>query len=178
MSIYEELCAAARARMIRDKKFEVEANIFPERLRRALSNYLEIPERQLELKGRPTGGGEEPPVWDWPELTKLDTNDQDADGFFIFALLIWLDLSQRTESMVVLGAWSFFGPRFKFRPVPDGFDVALLDFRGRDNPHFEIRNDDLKPLLVRLIEDCRQALSFDPFEGASRPRSIGFDTSW
>jgi hypothetical protein len=38
MSIYEELRAATRARMIRDKKFEVAANMFPERLRRAPSN--------------------------------------------------------------------------------------------------------------------------------------------
>jgi hypothetical protein len=55
--------------------------------------------------------------------------------------------------------------------------VILLDRRRTDHPRFEIRNNDWKPLLVRLIRDCTEALLFDPFEAGDRPRSIGFETS-
>jgi hypothetical protein len=177
MSIYEELCAAARTRIVRDNDFEAAAHSFPVRLCQALCAYLEMPEQQLQLRRRPAGAADEEPAWNWPELTALNFSDQDADGFFTFAVLIRLDLSDRAGNTIVMRPPTYFAPRFRFRPVPGGFDVVFLDRRGTDHPRFEIRNDEFAPLLDRLVEDCREALSFNPFEAVDRPRSIGFDIS-
>lgn len=118
MSIYQELRAAALDRMIRDNKFNEAVNTFPERLRQQVCGYLEIPLQQLQLRGRPAGAKDEEPAWNWPELTTLETSDQDADGFFTFAIGIRLDLSEHTGNEIVYRPPMYFAPRFSFSPFP------------------------------------------------------------
>ena len=136
---------------------------------------MELPCQQLELRGPPHNPDDEGPAWYWPALETLGSEHMDSDGFFTFAILIRLDLSEWTEGKYVHRGPMYSSARFKFKPVSTGFDVLLLDHRGSDRPQFEIRNEDWQPLLVRLVHDCREALACNPFETVDGSRSIGFD---
>jgi hypothetical protein len=73
-------------------------------------------------------------------------------------------------------------PSFRFKPIPRGFEVFMMDLREanrgrRGNPRFEILDDaGWEPLLDECVALCCEALSFDPFGQISRPVFLGFDT--
>jgi hypothetical protein len=163
VSIYQELCAAAHDHLTTCYQFYADANVFPEKLRKALCAHLMAAEHSLRLCSPSERPGP------WPPLAPFGRGDEDPDGCFHFVIEISL-------GVMSVGQW------LRFRPIRGGYEVFVPDrqwaYRAQHRgSRFEILNDDdagWTPLLDECVKICREALVLDPFGEVRGPTPIGF----